>query len=106
MSKLVFQFGKNEYKKTCNILKNGFTKFIFKNTKKKLFFFKAKTNEPNVYCHFFLLLQRLFDHILPPSQNTYTSESKELDVFGLKFVPNTFTFVDQPLIIFWDGGSI
>jgi hypothetical protein len=35
MVKFVFQLRKNEYKKTCNILKNGFIKFIFKNTKKK-----------------------------------------------------------------------
>jgi hypothetical protein len=46
MSKLVFQFRKNEYKKTYNILKNSFTKSIFKNTKKKIYFFKAKTNAP------------------------------------------------------------
>ena len=38
LSKLVFQFRKNEYKKTCNILKNCFTKSIFKNKNKNLFF--------------------------------------------------------------------
>jgi hypothetical protein len=48
MSKLVFQFRKNKYKKTCNILKNGFTKSILKNTKKKIHFFKAETNEPYI----------------------------------------------------------
>jgi hypothetical protein len=47
MSKLVFQFRKNKYKKICNILKNDFTKSILKNTKKK-YFFKAKTNAPHM----------------------------------------------------------
>jgi hypothetical protein len=42
----VFQFRKNEYKKTCNILKNDFTKFILKNTK-KIYYFKAEANAPN-----------------------------------------------------------
>jgi hypothetical protein len=46
MSKLVFQFRKNEYKKTYNILKNGFTKSIFKNTKKKSIFLKLKQTHP------------------------------------------------------------
>jgi hypothetical protein len=45
-------------------------------------------------------------NILPPSQNIIKNELKKLDVFGLKFEPNTFTFVDQFLLIFWDGGSI
>jgi hypothetical protein len=42
---------------------------------------------------------------LPPSQNVSKSESKNFDVFGSKFVPNTFTFVDQFLLVFWDEGS-
>jgi hypothetical protein len=46
MSKLVFQFRKNEYKKTYNILKNGFTKSIFKNTKKKSIFLNLKQTHP------------------------------------------------------------
>jgi hypothetical protein len=33
---------KNEYKKTYNILKNGFIKFILKNTKKKNIFLKLE----------------------------------------------------------------
>jgi hypothetical protein len=37
MSKLVFEFRKNKYKKTYNILKNDFIKSILKNTKKNLF---------------------------------------------------------------------
>jgi hypothetical protein len=44
--------------------------------------------------------------ILPPLQNISKSESKKLDVFGSKFRPNTFTFVDQLLLIFCNGGSI
>jgi hypothetical protein len=48
MSKLVFQFRKNEYKKICNILKNDFTKSIFKKYKEKIHFFKSKTNAPYV----------------------------------------------------------
>jgi hypothetical protein len=47
MSKLVFQFRKNEYKKICNILKNGFAKSIFKNAKKNPFFLKLKQTHPN-----------------------------------------------------------
>ena len=46
MSKLVFQFRKNEYKKTCNILKNDFIKSIFKNTKKKSIFLKLEQTHP------------------------------------------------------------
>ena len=46
MSKLAFQFRKNEYKKTYNILKNGFTKSIFKNTKKKSIFLNLKQTHP------------------------------------------------------------
>jgi hypothetical protein len=46
ISKLVFQFRKNEYKKTYNILKNGFTKSILKNTKKKFIFLKLKQTHP------------------------------------------------------------
>jgi hypothetical protein len=46
MSKLVFQFRKNEYKKICTILKNGFTKSIFTTTKRKIHFFKAETKAP------------------------------------------------------------
>jgi hypothetical protein len=46
MSKLVFQFRKNEYKKSYNILKNGFAKSIFKNTKKKSIFLKLKQTHP------------------------------------------------------------
>jgi hypothetical protein len=42
----VFQFRKNEYKKTCNILKNGFTKSILKNIKKKSIFLKLKQTGP------------------------------------------------------------
>jgi hypothetical protein len=55
MSKLVFQFRKNEYKKTCNILKNDFTKSIFKNTKKKSIFLNLKQTHPIFPCliHFF-----------------------------------------------------
>jgi hypothetical protein len=37
---------KNEYIKTYNILKNNFTKSILKNIKKKIYFFKVKTNMP------------------------------------------------------------
>jgi hypothetical protein len=44
MLKLVFQFRKSEYKKTCYILKNNFTKSISKNIKKKNYFIKAETN--------------------------------------------------------------
>jgi hypothetical protein len=47
MSKLVFQFRKNEYKKICNILKNSFAKSIFKNTKKESIFLKLKQMHPN-----------------------------------------------------------
>jgi hypothetical protein len=47
MLKLVFQFRKNKYKKIYNILKNYFTKYIFKNTKKKNpFFLKLKHTDP------------------------------------------------------------
>jgi hypothetical protein len=46
MSKLVFQFRKNEYKKTYNILKNSFTKSILKNTKKKSIFLKLEQTHP------------------------------------------------------------
>jgi hypothetical protein len=46
MSKLVFQFRKKEYKKTFNILKNGFTNSILKNTKKKSIFLKLKQTHP------------------------------------------------------------
>jgi hypothetical protein len=42
MSKLVFQFRKNKYKKIYDILKNGFAKSILKNIKKKIYFFKAR----------------------------------------------------------------
>jgi CTP:phosphocholine cytidylyltransferase-like protein len=49
MSKLVFQFTKNEYRKTCNILKNYFTKSIFKNKKKKSFFLKLKQTGPKYH---------------------------------------------------------
>jgi hypothetical protein len=53
MSKLVFQFRENKYKKPYNILKNGFKKFIFKNIKKKSIFLKPKTNafivRPNTF---------------------------------------------------------
>jgi hypothetical protein len=49
MSKLVFQFRKNDYKRTCNILKNGFINSILKNTKKKNpFFLKLKQTHPIV----------------------------------------------------------
>jgi hypothetical protein len=40
-----------------------------------------------------------------PFQNISKSESKKLDIFGSKFRPNTFIFIDQLLVIFWDGGS-
>jgi hypothetical protein len=33
------------------------------------------------------------------------NESNKFDVFSLKFRPNTFTFVDQLLLIFYNGGS-
>jgi hypothetical protein len=46
MSKLVFEFRKNEYKKTCSILKNGFVQSILKNTKKKINFLKLKQTGP------------------------------------------------------------
>jgi hypothetical protein len=46
MSKLMFQFRKNENKKTYDILKNGFTKSILKKYKEKIYFLKAKTNAP------------------------------------------------------------
>jgi hypothetical protein len=49
---------------------------------------------------------RKHKEILPPSQNINKSGSKKFDVFGLKFGPDIFTFVDQLLFIFWDGGSI
>jgi hypothetical protein len=45
-------------------------------------------------------------YILLPLQNINKSESKKLDVFGSKFKSNTFTFVDQLLLIFCNGGSI
>jgi hypothetical protein len=46
MSKLVFQLGKkNKYKKTCNILENGFTK-SYSSTKKKSIFLKLKQTGP------------------------------------------------------------
>jgi hypothetical protein len=38
VSKFVFQFRKNEFKKTCNILKNDFSKSFFKKKRKNLFF--------------------------------------------------------------------
>jgi len=28
-----------------------------------------------------------------------------VNVFGTNFEPNTLTFIDQFLLIFWDGGS-
>jgi hypothetical protein len=43
--------------------------------------------------------------ILLPFQNINKSESKNIDVFGSKFGPDTFTFIDQFLFIFWDGVS-
>jgi hypothetical protein len=46
MSKLLFQFIKNKYKKTYNILKNGFIKSIFKKYKEKIHFVKAEANSP------------------------------------------------------------
>ena len=49
MSKLVFQFRKNESKKSSNILKNSFTKSILKNTKKKSIFLKLKQTHPIFY---------------------------------------------------------
>jgi hypothetical protein len=49
MSKLMFQFRKNEYKKTYNILKNGFTKSILKNTKKKSIFLNLKQTHPQSF---------------------------------------------------------
>jgi hypothetical protein len=45
----VFQFRKNEYKKIYNILKNGFTKPIFKNIKKKSIFLKLTPWHPNLH---------------------------------------------------------
>jgi hypothetical protein len=49
MSKLVFQFRKIKYKKTCNILKNDFSKSILKNTKKKYIFLKVKQTHPSIF---------------------------------------------------------
>ena len=46
MSKLVFEFRKNEYKKTYSILKNGFIKSILKNIKKKSIFLKLEQTSP------------------------------------------------------------
>jgi hypothetical protein len=47
-------------------------------------------------------------YILHSSENISKNESKKkkLDVFGSKFGSDTFTFIDQLLFIFWDGGSI
>jgi hypothetical protein len=52
----VFQFRKNEYKKTCNILKNGFTESIFKNTKKRSIFLKPKQMHPTCACAFVVVM--------------------------------------------------
>jgi hypothetical protein len=44
----MFQFRKNEYKKTYNILINDFTKSIFKNKKKKSIFLNLKQTHQQV----------------------------------------------------------
>jgi hypothetical protein len=48
----------------------------------------------------------VFVNVLPLLQNISKSESKKVDVFGSKFRPNTFIFVDQLLLIFCNGGSM
>jgi hypothetical protein len=48
----------------------------------------------------FTITQMINKHILHPLQNISKSESKKLDVFGSKFRPNTFTFVDKLLLAF------
>jgi hypothetical protein len=45
-------------------------------------------------------------HILLLLQNISKSELKKVDVFGLKFGSNTFTFIDKLLFIFCNKGSI
>jgi hypothetical protein len=40
------------------------------------------------------------------SQNISKSELKKIDVVCSNFGPNIFTFVDQLLLIFWNGESI
>jgi hypothetical protein len=42
----MFQFKKNQYKTIGNIFKNDFTKYIFKNIKKKSIFLKLKQTHP------------------------------------------------------------
>ena len=58
----------------------------------------------------FLLFQtkkrRLCLTILPPSQNVSKSWSAKVNVFGLKFVLDTSTYVDPFLLTFMDGGSV
>jgi hypothetical protein len=65
-------------------LKEHFQKYLTQPTKETLWFYE----------------------IFPPSQNISKNEPKKLDAFGSKFGPNTFTFIDQLLLIFCDGGSM
>jgi hypothetical protein len=48
------------------------------------------------------LLRTSWYVVLSPSQNISKSKSNKFNVFGSKFRPNTFTFIDQFLLIFWD----
>jgi hypothetical protein len=58
----------------------------------------------NVNAIHYKVLSFLVRLILSPYQNINKSESKKLDVFDSIFGPNTFTFIYQLLLIFWDGG--
>src|SRR6266487_4472621 len=93
MSKLVFQFRKNDYKKTCNILKNGFTKSILKNTKKKYTFLKLK--QTDLICSFDELLTTSMSsiHCFPPKKVfempkfiVYSVKKKKLNHQSTSFV--------------------
>jgi hypothetical protein len=49
--------------------------------------------------------EKILIHILPPLQNISKRWSTKVNVFGLKFEPNTSTFFDSFLLIFYNGGS-
>jgi hypothetical protein len=53
-----------------------------------------------------LFLSFIDKTFLHPSQNISKSKSKKFNIFDLKFRPNTFTYVDQFLLIFYNGWSI
>jgi len=47
-------------------------------------------------------IKKFLCNILPPSQNISKIWSTKVNVCGSKFVPNTSTYVDSFLLIFWD----